>query len=115
MAIKLSDGPLAGQLTTGGIDTTGASYILTGPFTRSIYAIMIYTEDPETKKWDWFPYKMYKNTKSKTYKRAKRHVLSLRLHYSQRFRIEEIWESVPLEEMLKIYDEENQVEETQAG
>lgn len=103
-----------GTFMCGGEDENG-EYVLKGPMTRNVWAIMIFTEDPETRKFTWLPYKIYNSNKSKVYKRARKKLLSLRIHYNQRFRIEEIWENVPLEEMDKIYVKENQIEEAQTG
>lgn len=85
-----------GMMVCGGWDE-GGYYAQWGPATRTIIAIMVLQDG------DWVPYKMYKDNSPKNLKRAKHKRKLLRRKYNARFRVEEIWETVPQEEMEKRY------------
>lgn len=98
----MSDAIYATQGLTfmGGHDADGKLYILWGPTLREVFCIMVRLEGT------WVPYKMYKNNRSKTKKRAEQHLKHYRKKYpNAQFNLDEIWESVPVNEMEKTYYE----------
>ena len=82
----------------GGSDEKGL-FVCWGPMLREVYCIMIQIDGK------WKPYKIYKNNKPKTLKRAKQHLKYYRVRYVEAFKLEEIWEDVPVSEMEKTYYE----------
>lgn len=73
-------------------------YVAIGPAIRNIYAIMWFDEEGH-----WVPYKMYKSVNNKIRKHAMKQVRNLRRTQGQKFKLDVIWEAVPLEEMEKVY------------
>ena len=88
-----------------GSDDNGL-FVCWEPGTRLVYCILILYDG------DWKPFKFYRNNKSKTKKRAKQHLKYYRKTYINDFKVEEVWETVPVEEMEKTYYEKtNQIVE----
>lgn len=81
-----------------------------GPTLRECYAIFVEIDGK------FQPYKFYKNVSTKTLKRARQHLKYYRAHYPNAFKLDVIWETVPLEEMNYTWYEntEKAIEEIEA-